>query len=59
MASRAEAFGRVTVEYMLKGIPVIGARSGATTELISDKERESSMNWKSDRFGGENLVLTS
>ncbi len=38
MASRAEAFGRVTVEYMLKGIPVIGARSGATTELISDKE---------------------
>ena len=36
MASTAEAFGRVTVEYMLNGLPVIGARCGATTELIQD-----------------------
>jgi glycosyltransferase involved in cell wall biosynthesis len=34
MCSRAEAFGRVTVEGMLAGKAVIGARSGATPELI-------------------------
>lgn len=36
MCSRAEAFGRVTVEGMLAGKPVIGARSGATPELVQD-----------------------
>lgn len=36
MASTAEAFGRVTVEYMLNGLPVIGADCGATAELIQD-----------------------
>jgi glycosyltransferase involved in cell wall biosynthesis len=36
VCSRAEAFGRVTVEAMLAGKPVIGARSGATPELIED-----------------------
>jgi glycosyltransferase involved in cell wall biosynthesis len=34
--SRREAFGRVTVEAMLAGRPVIGARSGGTAELIRD-----------------------
>lgn len=34
MASRAEAFGRATFEYMVLGKPVIGARSGATPELV-------------------------
>lgn len=34
MCSRHEAFGRVTVEAMKLGKPVIGARSGGTTELI-------------------------
>ncbi len=29
-----EAFGRATVEYMLCGLPVIGADSGATPELL-------------------------
>jgi glycosyltransferase involved in cell wall biosynthesis len=33
-----EAFGRVTVEAMQLGRPVIGARSGGTTELIRDGE---------------------
>lgn len=32
--SRMEAFGRVTAEYMLQGRPVIGTRTGGTTELI-------------------------
>lgn len=36
MCSRMEAFGRVTVEAMKLGTPVIGARSGGTPELIHD-----------------------
>ena len=38
MASTAEAFGRVTVEYMLHSLPVIGADTGATAELIDNGE---------------------
>jgi glycosyltransferase involved in cell wall biosynthesis len=37
MCSRSEGFGRVTIEAMLRGTPVIGARSGATTELVKDE----------------------
>ncbi len=36
MASRQEAFGRVTFEYMVMGLPVVGANTGATPELIKD-----------------------
>ncbi len=36
VCSRSEAFGRVTIEGMLAGKPVIGARTGATAELILD-----------------------
>lgn len=36
MCSRYEAFGRVTVEAMKLGKPVIGAKSGGTEELIRD-----------------------
>lgn len=36
MCSRQEAFGRVMVEGMLAGKAVIGARSGATPELIRE-----------------------
>ncbi|TKB74838.1 MAG: glycosyltransferase family 4 protein [Nitrospira sp.] len=36
MCSRSEGFGRVTVEGMLAGKVIIGARSGATTELVED-----------------------
>lgn len=38
LCSRCEAFGRVTVEGMLAGKPVIGTRSGGTPELIRDGE---------------------
>jgi glycosyltransferase involved in cell wall biosynthesis len=34
MCARDEAFGRVTVEYMLHGIPVIASNSGANSELV-------------------------
>ena len=36
MASRQEAFGRVTFEYIAMGKPVIGSKSGATPEIIDD-----------------------
>jgi len=36
VCSRAEAFGRVTVEAMLSRKPVIGTRSGATPELVKE-----------------------
>jgi L-malate glycosyltransferase len=34
MTSRDEAFGRVTVEYMLHSMPVIASRSGANEEIV-------------------------
>lgn len=36
MCSRMEAFGRVTVEAMKLGRPVIGAASGGTSELLEE-----------------------
>lgn len=36
VCSRCEAFGRVTAEAMLAGMPVIGSNSGGTPELIED-----------------------
>jgi len=36
MCSKYEAFGRATVEAMLLGKPVIGAKSGGTLELIKE-----------------------
>ncbi len=36
VCSRSEAFGLVTIEAMLSRLPVIGARSGATPELVHD-----------------------
>ena len=36
VCSKAEAFGRVTIENMLSGLLVIGTNSGGTAELIED-----------------------
>lgn len=36
VCSKSEAFGRVAVEAMSVGCPVIGAKSGAITEIITD-----------------------
>lgn len=37
VCSRAEAFGRVTIEAMMGGIPVIGSNTGGTVELIENE----------------------
>lgn len=36
VCSKCEAFGRVTIEAMMSGMPVIGANSGGTPELIKN-----------------------
>lgn len=36
VCSKKEGFGRVTAEYMLNNIPVIGSNTGGTTELLTD-----------------------
>ena len=36
VCSHWESFGRVTVEAMLAGKPIIGSANGATTELIQN-----------------------
>lgn len=36
ICSKYEAFGRVTVEYMFAGLPVIGSNTGGTAEIILD-----------------------
>lgn len=36
ICSRDEAFGRVTVEYMLHKMPVIASNSGANTEIVKE-----------------------
>lgn len=38
ICSKCEAFGRVTIEAMLNGIPVVGSNSGGTSELIRDHD---------------------
>lgn len=36
VCSKSEAFGRVTIEGMMSMLPIIGANTGGTTELIKD-----------------------
>lgn len=38
VASKSEAFGRVTVEAMMSSMPVIAANAGANSELIIEEE---------------------
>ena len=38
MCSNSEAFGRVTIEYMMAGLPVIASNTGANKELVIDGE---------------------
>ena len=38
MASKSEAFGRVTIEYMMANVAVIASDTGANVELINNKK---------------------
>ncbi len=38
VCSKSEAFGRVTIEYMLSGIVVIASNTGANEEIIDNKK---------------------
>lgn len=45
MTSKAEAFGRTTVEYMMAGLPVIASNTGANPELIKHNENGLLYEW--------------
>lgn len=49
VASKREAFGRVTIEAMFSGMPVIGSASGANIELITP-------NVNGELFESENYI---
>ena len=38
IASANEAFGRVTIEYMMSGLAVIASDGGANTEIVQEKQ---------------------
>lgn len=37
MCSRDEAFGRVSIEFMMHSMPVIASKSGANSEIVNEK----------------------
>lgn len=45
MCSKSEGFGRVTVEYMMAGLPVIVSDTGANLELIVENENALQYQW--------------
>lgn len=45
MLSRSEGFGRVTVEYMMAGLPVIASDTGANPELVRNGENGLLYHW--------------
>ncbi|HEY5589327.1 MAG TPA: glycosyltransferase family 4 protein [Candidatus Paceibacterota bacterium] len=52
VCARDEAFGRVTIEYMLHRMPVIASKSGANEELVMDGEN----GLLYDLYNGEDLA---
>jgi glycosyltransferase involved in cell wall biosynthesis len=57
MASKAEAFGRVTVEAMANGCVVVGSKAGATPEII-DHGRTGVIFSPDDPSGCPNAILS-
>jgi glycosyltransferase involved in cell wall biosynthesis len=49
VTSRNEAFGRITVEYMLNGLIVVGADYGGTSEIL-DQFRTSTFRYKPGNY---------
>lgn len=59
MASRCEAMGRVTVEAMAAGLPVIGRNSGGTPELVDHGETGLLYDGGADELAGRMRHLAS
>lgn len=57
MCSKAEGFGRVTIEYMMAGLPVIASNTGANTELVIDKENGLLYQWNNIEDLKNKLVI--
>ena len=57
MCSRSEAFGRVTIESMLRCKPVIGYEAGGTPELIKDGITGFKFKTKSDVIKALNVII--
>jgi glycosyltransferase involved in cell wall biosynthesis len=57
-ASRNEAFGRVTVEYLKQGLLTIGADSGGTAEILSNFKGESYLYQPGDAEGLASVIRT-
>lgn len=57
VCSRAEAFGRVTVEAQLSGCIVIGAKCGATVELIEDNRTGLLYELNNDKMLAEKIIF--
>ena len=49
MCSRSEAFGRVTIEYMVSGLCVLASNRGANIELINDKKTGLLFDYENDK----------
>lgn len=59
MCSRCEGFGRVTIEAMQRGIPVLGYNSGGTSELIKNGENGYLFNNENECIDGLKNMLQS
>lgn len=57
IASEFEAFGRVTIEYMLNGMIPIASRSGANTEIVKDGENGYLFDLNDNRQLAQKIVM--
>lgn len=56
MCSQSEGFGRVTVEYMMAGLPVIASDTGANPELIIENENGLLYQWNNIKDLKERII---
>ena len=58
MCSKSEGFGRVTIEYMMAGLPVIASNTGANKELIIDNSNGLLYQWNNIDDLKRKLIFT-
>lgn len=56
MCSKSEAFGRVTIEYMMAGLPVIASDTGANGELVIHNENGLLYQWNNIQNLKEKII---